>query len=292
MEAKKTPFTPQASAGEHTEAVALSRIPAFQPIEIEIARDVLPMKGRQYDVSTPDGLAEAKTDKKTITSYLTRLESARKVTKDEPFKLCQLIDAEAKRISMPVETGIKAPLVALIEAEEGRLARIEAARVDAIRSRIQMLTRRPGWGAKAIDIRTMLNFVETVQVDAAYAELQDEAVVAQAEALRDLRAMLATAEDVERQQAELKAGHARLAEQVAQQQAAELVAGDVTGPPVGQTIVVQMIDDPRPVGPPSTARALGEIIELCDALAFGADTEAAPMIAKIKLLAQSVLARA
>jgi len=288
----KKATTPPAPAGEQTEAVALSRIPAFQPIELEIVRDVLPMKGRQYDVSTPDGLAEAKADKKTITSYLTRLESARKVTKDEPYKLCLLIDAEAKRIALPVELEIKAPLVALIEAEEGRQAAIEAARVDAIRSRIQMLTRRPGWGAKAIDIRTMLNFVETVLVDAAYAELQDEAVVAQAEALRDLRAMLATAEDVERQQAELKAGHARLAEQVAQQQAAELVAGDVTGPPTGQTIVVQMLDDPRPVGPPSTARALGEIIELCDALAFGADAEAAPMIAKIKLLAQSVLARA
>jgi hypothetical protein len=136
----------------------------------------------------------------------------------------------------------------------------------------------------------MLNFVETVLVDAAYAELQDEAVVAQAEALRDLRAMLATAEDVERQQVELKAGHARLAEQVAQQQAAELVAGDVTGPPTGQTITVSMIDDPRPGEAPSTARALGEIIELCDALTFGADAEAAPMIAKIKLLAQRVLA--
>jgi hypothetical protein len=137
----------------------------------------------------------------------------------------------------------------------------------------------------------MLNFVESVQVDAAYAELQDEAVVSQAEALRDLRAMLATAEDVERQQVELKAGHARLAEQVAQQQAAELVAADVAAPPVGQTIVVQVLDDPRPGEAPSTARALGEIIELCDALSFGADAEAAPMIAKIKLLAQSVLAR-
>jgi len=277
-----------AEAGEHTETVALSRIPAFEPIELEIVRDILPLKGRSYELTTEDGMAEAKADLKTITSYLGRLEKARKVTKDEPYKLCVLIDAEAKRIALPVELDIKAPLKAAIETEEGRLARIEAARVEAIRQRIAVISRRPAWGAKAVDIRTMLNYAESVEIDAAFAELQDEATVAKAEALRDLRHMLQTAEqveqqqaDLERQQAELKAGHARLVEQQAQVQAAQPA---IVSEPVAPVNVA------RPPLIPAPADALREILAVCDELTFAVDGEdAIDAVERIRVLAKMVL---
>lgn len=308
---KKTATTP-APAGEQTEAIALSRVPAFQPIEIEIARDILPLQGKQYNVADEHGMIEAKTDLKTITSYLTRLEQARKVTKDEPFRLCQLIDSEAKRISQPVETGIKAPLKALIEQEESRLERIEAARVEAIRKRIADISRRPGWGAKAVDIRTMLNYVESVEVDAAFAELQDEATVAKAEALRDLRQMIQTAEQVEqqqadlerrqdelrRQEAELKAGHARLREQAAlaeqQAAAADVVAGDVTAqvPSSGGVAVGRdMAHQDKPLieyAPLTIGDYLEMIIALCDRLTFAVDgDDAHEMVGSIREIARN-----
>lgn len=281
MPKKQTTAAPQ---GEHTETVALSRIPAFQPIELEIVRDILPLKGRQYELTTETGMVEAKADLKTITSYLTRLEQARKVTKDEPFRLCQLIDSEAKRISAPVEEEIKEPLRAAIKDEEGRLAKIEAARVEAIRQRIAVISRRPAWGAKAADIRTMLNYAETVEIDAAFAELQDEATVAKAEALRDLRQMLQTAEQVERQQAdlarqqeELRAGHARLREQQEQAAAIPAPAPAVAVRPAPCAVV------------PTPDEALREILDVCDELTFAVDDDAQELIARIRDLTSLVL---
>jgi len=281
MPKKQTTAAPQ---GEHTETVALSRIPAFQPIELEIVRDILPLKGRQYELTTETGMVEAKADLKTITSYLTRLEQARKVTKDEPFRLCQLIDSEAKRISAPVEEEIKEPLRAAIKDEEGRLAKIEAARVEAIRQRIAVISRRPAWGAKAADIRTMLNYAETVEIDAAFAELQDEATVAKAEALRDLRQMLQTAEQVERQQAdlarqqeELRAGHARLREQQDQAAAIPAPAPAVAVRPAPCAVV------------PTPDEALREILDVCDELTFAVDDDAQELIARIRDLTSLVL---
>ena len=280
----KKQTTTAAPQGEHTETVALSRIPAFQPIELEIVRDILPLKGRQYELTTETGMVEAKADLKTITSYLTRLEQARKVTKDEPFRLCQLIDSEAKRISAPVEEEIKEPLRAAIKDEEGRLAKIEAARVEAIRQRIAVISRRPAWGAKAADIRTMLNYAETVEIDAAFAELQDEATVAKAEALRDLRQMLQTAEQVERQQAdlarqqeELRAGHARLREQQEQAAAIPAPAPAVAVRPAPCAVV------------PTPDEALREILDVCDELTFAVDDDAQELIARIRDLTSLVL---
>lgn len=283
--ATKKKTEPAAPAADQTEAVALSRIPEFQPIELRIARDILPLKGRQYELTTTDGMQEAKADLKAITSYLAELEKARKVTKDEPYKLCVLIDAEAKRISVPVELEIKAPLKAAIEQEEGRLAKIEAARVEAIQKRIALIRARPGWGAKAADIRTMLNYVETVEIDAAFAELQDDATVAKAEALRDLRQMLETATEAERQQAEQEAERQRLAdeskrlrEQVAQREAADLMASQpsvMQSLPAGVDIGVDMTTTGDRTGAPGLTPKVALILirDACDALSFGAEPD-------------------
>jgi hypothetical protein len=296
----KKATTTAAPAADQTEAVALSRIEAFVPIELDIVRDILPMKGRQYDLTTTGGLQDAKHDLKTVNSYLKRLEDSRKVTKEEPYRLCVLIDAEAKRIAGPIEADIKAPLKLAIDAEDGRQAAIEAARVEAIQKRIALISKRPAWGAKACDIQTMLGYVESVEIDAAFAELQDTATVAKAEALRDLRQMLATAQEVERQQAEQEAERKRLAdegarlrEQVASQ--AVPVASVTVTPEMArldkpgavhalQEVVAFADSDPRV--------ALHEILSLCDNLTFAVDSDEGYIaVNRVRKLAKILLSR-
>ena len=199
---------------------SLSPIESFQHLELVAARDLMPLREKVYDLTTEQGMAEAKADLKLVTSWQTRFDDLRKATKDEPYKLCQLIDREAKRIADPIDQNVKAPLKAKITAEENRLAEIDARRVKAIRDKIEALGRRPAWGATAGQIEGLLEDAQDMQVDATFAEFEDEAVVAKAEAMRDLRQMLETAQAIERQAAEAKtamdqarvAGHAAITE--------------------------------------------------------------------------------
>lgn len=199
---------------------SLSPIESFQHLELVAARDLMPLREKVYDLTTEQGMAEAKADLKLVTSWQTRFDDLRKATKDEPYKLCQLIDREAKRIADPIDQNVKAPLKAKITAEENRLAEIDARRVKAIRDKIEALGRRPAWGATAGQIEGLLEDAQDMQVDATFAEFEDEAAVAKAEALRDLRQMLETAQAIERQAAEAKtamdqarvAGHAAITE--------------------------------------------------------------------------------
>lgn len=205
---------------DQTITTSLSPIADFNQLELTAVRDIMPLTDATYDVTTAEGMAQAKADMKLVTSFLTRLEAVRKAIKDQPFRLCQQIDSEAKRIAKPVEEQVKARLRQLIDAEEGRLAEIERKRVEAIRSKIAALCARPAWGASAAKIAEMLRAAEAMDVDATFAEFEDEAVVAKAEAMRDLRQMLETAQAIERQAAEAKtaidqarvAGHAAITE--------------------------------------------------------------------------------
>lgn len=246
---------------------SLSPIESFQHLELVAARDLMPLKEKVYDLTTEQGMAEAKADLKAVTSWQTRFDALRKATKDEPYKLCQLIDREAKRIAEPIDQAVKAPLKAKIAAEENRLAEIDARRVKAIRDKIAQLTRRPAWGATAGQIEGMLEDAQDMQVDATFAEFEDEAAVAKAEALRDLRQMLETARQVEAQQAaaraaadiagppEIPAGHARLS----QAQPGLVTVTNGGGAP-----------DPALRSPRTPVALANEAITLVDSLAFGA----------------------
>lgn len=169
-------------------------IKAFDPIERELATVLATYEGRVYNVATADGMATAKADLKEINGYLNRFDKLRKAVKEDALKTCKTIDSEAKRISGPVTQKIKEPLDRLIKDEEARLANIEAARKAAIAARVGALTRRPAWGATAADIRKMLAEVEATVIDEVFEDQQDDAVIAKAEAMRDLRAMAQQAE--------------------------------------------------------------------------------------------------
>ena len=259
---------------DQTTTTSLSPIKDYNTLELTAARDLIPLKGKVYDLTTEDGMAEAKGDLKAVTSFLTRFETIRKAVKDEPYQLCLKIDSEAKRITKPIEDEIKTPLKAKIAAEENRLADIDARRVKAIRDKIAQLTRRPAWGATAGQIEGMLEDAQDMQVDATFAEFEDEAAVAKAEALRDLRQMLETARQVEAQQAA-----AREAE------AAAKAAADLAGPPdipagharlanpqAAPVMVPGGASEPGPaLRPPRLpADIIADLRALLDSLAFGA----------------------
>lgn len=250
---------------------SLSPIESFQHLELVAARDLMPLRKKVYDLTTEQGMAEAKADLKLVTSWQTRFDALRKATKDEPYKLCQLIDREAKRIADPIDQNVKAPLKAKITAEENRLAEIDARRVKAIRDKIDALRRRPAWGATAGQIEGLLEDAQDMQVDATFAEFEDEAAVAKAEALRDLRQMLETARQVEAQQAaarqaqeaaaqmagppEIPAGHARLS----QAQPGLVTVTNGGGAP-----------DPALRSPRTPLDIFHEAVALVDSLEFGA----------------------
>lgn len=271
---------------EPVETVQLSTISEFNHMAVRAARDIVPLKGKVYDVTDPNGMAEAKADLKLITSFLTAFEALRKSVKQPYLDKGKEIDGEAARIAKPLEEGIKTPLRLAIQTEEQRAEKLEAERVAAVQARIAAMRQRPAWGAKAADIRAMLERVAGVDVDATFAELQDDACVAKAEALRDLRAMLEQAEaaqreadqkEQERQQALEAARQATAAASAAQalveqqEQAASVVSGDVTS---GATIGGELVDvslparvfagaSPGPNGRQTVEAALDKIIAIC-----------------------------
>jgi predicted component of type VI protein secretion system len=249
---------------------SLSPIESFQHLELVAARDLMPLREKVYDLTTEQGMAEAKADLKAVTSWQTRFDALRKATKDEPYKLCQLIDREAKRIADPIDQNVKAPLKAKITAEENRLAEIDARRVKAIRDKIEALGRRPAWGATAGQIEGLLEDAQDMQVDATFAEFEDEAAVAKAEALRDLRQMLEMARQVEAQQAA-----ARQAQEAAAQMAGppEIPAGHARLAGGGGSLVrteVPLGGNRAVVSPRTPVALANEAITLVDSLAFGA----------------------
>jgi hypothetical protein len=172
--------------------VQLSAVPAFTEIQQSMIRAVATFGAKVYDVSTPDGLAVAKSDASDINGYLIKLEKSRKAAKQESLDYGRLIDGEAKRIREPVESML-APLQAMIDAEKNKAARIEAERKAAITARIDAMNRRPPWGATSGEIKAMLEKVEAVVIDDLFCEYQDDAAVAKMTAVKELREMHAGA---------------------------------------------------------------------------------------------------
>jgi hypothetical protein len=190
---------------EQGAVTGVSKVAVFVPIEQAIASAVTGWQQRVYDLSTSDGLAVAKADLADVKDYLKQLEKARKAAKDDSLKYGRFIDAEAKRISEPVVTAIQAPLAKMIADEEGRAARIDAERRAAIVAKIDAMRAMPKWGATSGEIKIMLDAVAAVTVDAMFAEFEDEAVIVQVTARRDLLVMMEQAATAEAQVAEAAA---------------------------------------------------------------------------------------
>ncbi len=115
------------------------------------------MANVEYDVTTTKGMEIAKKDRAEVRGLRTGLEAMRKQIKAPALAHCQLIDAEAKRITAellkleePIDAQIKARELAL-EAERQARELAERQRITAIHERIASIT---GYHALALECRT------------------------------------------------------------------------------------------------------------------------------------------
>lgn len=97
--------------------------------------------GKPFDVTTKAGMEAARAARRLIKSHRVALESARKEIKEPALRRCQLIDAEAKRITDEL-LALERPIDAAIQAEERRIAQEKAERERIERERIADIHRR------------------------------------------------------------------------------------------------------------------------------------------------------
>jgi hypothetical protein len=257
----------------------------FDPIKRTLQEFRAKYGDRQFDVSTPDGFAEAKSVAKDGRKALILLEKIRKARKERALRRCQQVDGEARELKEGIG-AIFDPIFRQVDAEERRqeqeqreAARLEALRVAQIRERMEQLDPAIPFGATSAQIVGILNYVRATPVDDRFAEFEDDAYFVRVASLDRLQAALATVQAQEAAEAEAaaalaaeRAESARLRAVVeAQEQAtAAAAAAAAAAPAAGQLFPVEhsMMPDEmrtaafcrscmRPIPPAATDCACG-----------------------------------
>lgn len=247
----------------------------YDPIERTLQEFRAKYGDRAFDVSTPDGFADAKAVAKEGRKALTELEKIRKRIKDPPLRLCQRIDADAKRLASGIG-AIFDPLFRAVDAEEKRqeqareeAARQEALRVAKIRERMERLDPAIPFDADSVAIVALLNYVRANPVDESFQEFEDDAFLIRVAALDRLQAALDVVQAREREAADHaaameaeRAESARLRELVEAQErnaAAAAAAASASGQlfPVEQSTAAFCRSCLRPLPPAATACVCG-----------------------------------
>lgn len=174
--------------------------------------------GKPFDVTTKAGMEAARAARRLIKSHRVALESARKEIKEPALRRCQLIDAEAKRITAEL-LALEQPIDAAIQAEERRVAQEKAERERIERERIADIHRRIAEiyatiAARANDdadrIDHALNVLESFDDYSDFNEFAEQAKEATQTVVAQLRTMM---EQKRQAEAEAKAIAAERAEQ-------------------------------------------------------------------------------
>ena len=188
-------------------------------------------EGVVYDVTSADGMAQAKAARVAVREPRYEVERIRKAAKAPLLAIGKKLDADAARITAALDK-LEAPIDGMIKAEEARKeaekqAKIaaEAARVQDIQARIaelrgnQMLT--PASGAALI--ADHIADLDRIAIDDSFAEFREQAVDAKAAGLARLRALHDSAVAHEAEQARIEAERAELARLRAEQEARDKV---------------------------------------------------------------------
>lgn len=188
-------------------------------------------EGVVYDVTSADGMAQAKAARVAIREPRYEVERVRKAAKAPLLAIGKKLDADAARITAALEE-LEAPIDQQIKAEEARKeaerqAKIsaEAARVSAIQERMAelrgnpMLTPASGSALIADHIADL----DRIAVDDSFAEFREQAADAKAAGLARLRALHDSAVAHEAEQARIEAERAELARLRAEQEARDKV---------------------------------------------------------------------
>lgn len=166
-----------------------------------------------YDVATTAGMDLARKDRRELVSLRTSLEAKRKEIKAPALAHCNLIDAEAKRITAEL-LKLEQPIDALIKEEEARKEaikaekeRIERQRVEGIRTRIDKIKGLPLMAVNftSAELTEFIGQVDAQPVGVEFEEFTEEATTAKAEVITALNNLLAAKQRAEEEAARIKA---------------------------------------------------------------------------------------
>lgn len=154
--------------------------------------------GKPFDVTTKAGMEAARAARRLIKSHRIALESARKEIKEPALRRCQLIDAEAKRITAEL-LALEQPIDAAIQAEERRVAQEKAERERIERERVADIHRRIAdiYAAVAgcanfdsVEVGNNLNALECFGDFSTFDEFEEQAKEAVQTVITQLRTMM------------------------------------------------------------------------------------------------------
>ena len=169
--------------------------------------------GKLFDVTTTDGMKEARAARREVKEFRVELEKLRKQIKAPALERCQMIDSEAKRITSAL-VEIESPIDDQIKAEENRIREEKEAAERAERERVQAIRDRIGKfdealsacvGATSEKIRSILAWVRDESLsDIDFAEYTDEVHQKRSDAMTRIERALDDAERNEREAERLR----------------------------------------------------------------------------------------
>jgi tetrahydromethanopterin S-methyltransferase subunit G len=184
--------------------------------------------GVQFEVTNPQGMQAAKMARNTIRTIRIDLEKMRKQIKAPALERSRLIDAEAARITAEL-VALEKPIEEQIKAEERReqeereaKERAHKARIDTIMQKLDFISGSVGkaFGKTSLEISAILAGIISYDIKTkGFAEFEEKAEKEKANAIADLKILLAGAEAMERQQVAMQEMEAKQKELEAREQA-------------------------------------------------------------------------
>jgi colicin import membrane protein len=203
---------PQAAPLNTPEQVT-TEIAEYRPIAAALRDLYTRHAGVIHDVTTTKGMQDCRAARAEIRKCRTSLEDKRREIKAPALERCRLIDADAKRITEALWV-IEEPLDRQIKAEESAAEarreakrRAEMERQASMRRIIENIRALPVslFGGSTDEFRRAIEECAQRQIVELPAEIQEEATVANQDAMQKLREMLRATEAREAQEARLAA---------------------------------------------------------------------------------------
>ena len=181
-----------------------------------------------YEVATVEGMEAAKAARKDVRGYRTGLEAMRKQIKAPALAQCNLIDSEAKRITVELRK-IETPIDDQIKAHETELERKRQEKIDAELKRVEDIQARIKKISEVIQsvtymgnptpnaVQLKIDDIQSIKIDDSFAEFTDQAIQAIEESLAKLFEIHAAAVQREEEGARLANEREELAAQKAEQ---------------------------------------------------------------------------
>jgi len=194
-------------------------ITEYSPTVAALAEFAKKYKDVAYPVSTPTGFRDAIAARAEIRGVRVALEKERTKIKAPALERCQMIDAEAKRITREL-LALETPIDQQIKAEEERKEAIREAKAEAERQRVEAIQARidifrnitASMSARpSYEITEMIDNITNCLIEGHYSEFDEIAQAAKDNALLTLGVLLAGTLEQEAERVRIEADRAELA---------------------------------------------------------------------------------